>query len=116
MHDNVPYDIFVNDTQLFRWEKPSTEARDSLNCLGDIKVDQQVIIICKSKVKPHSEWTGVVYQKFISKKNNLYQKDRKECATPRRFRAEWQTVLSDQFVAGKRKLRTNQHLVIQRLK
>ena len=115
MHDNVPYDIFVRDTQPFRWDQPTNSARASLNCLGDIKVGQQVIIICKSKIKPNTDWTGVVYKKFVSKKNYLYQKDRKECATHRKFRAEWQTVVSDHSVAGKKKLRTNQHLVIQRI-
>ena len=86
MHDNVPYDIFVRDTQPFRWDQPTNSARASLNCLGDIKVGQQVIIICKSKIKPNTNWTGVVYKKFVSKKNYLYQKDRKECATHRILR------------------------------
>jgi len=115
MHDTVPYDIFVRDTKPFRLDQPTNIARSSLNCLGDIKVGQQVIIICKSKIKPNTEWTGVVYKKFVSKKNYLYQKDRKECATHRKFRAEWRTVISDHSVAGNKKLRTNQQLVIQRI-
>ena len=117
MHDKVPYDIYVNDPVPFRLsEKPHAEARRSIECLSDILVGQQVIIVCGARVKPHSPWTGTVYKKYKSKSLAIYQKDRKSQAKGRKFQAEWRTVTSDCFVMGVKKLRNNQHLVIQRVK
>ena len=117
MHDKVPYDIYVNDPTPFRMsEKPHTKARPSINCLEDIKVGQQVIIVCGARVKPHDPWTGTVYKKYKSKSLAIYQKDRKNQTNGRKFQAEWRTVTSDCFVMGVKKLRNNQHLVIQRVK
>ena len=114
MHDKVPYDIYVNDPVPFRMrEKPHTEARESINCLEDILVGQQVIIICGARVKPHSPWTGTVYQKYKSKSLAIYQKDRKNQADGRKFKAEWHTVVSD---TPAKKLRANQQLVIERVR
>ena len=113
MHDKVPYDIYVNDPVPFRMsEKPHTDARESINCMEDIDKGQQVIIICGSRVKPHDPWTGTVYQKYKSKSAAIYQKDRKNQAKIRKFKAEWHTVISDR---PNKKLRTNQHLVIERI-
>ena len=117
MHDKVPYDIYVNDPMPFRMsEKPHLEARPSINCLEDILKDQQVIIICSSRVKPHDPWIGTVYSKYKSKSNAIYQKDRKFQRQSRKFKAEWRTVTSDHYVSGVKKLRTNQHLVIERIR
>jgi len=116
MQDKVPYDIYVNDPTPFRMsEKPHTDARPSINCLDDIKVGQQVIIICGARVKPHDPWTGTVYKKYKSKSLAIYQKDRKSQAKGRKFQAEWRTVTSDCYVMGVKKLRNNQQLVIQRI-
>jgi len=118
MHDKVPYDIYVNDPAPFRMsEKPHTEARPSINCLDDIKVGQQVIIICGARVKPHDPWTGTVYRKYKSKSLAIYQKDRKDWPDNerRKFQAEWRTVTSDCYIMGVKKLRNNQQLVIQRI-
>ena len=116
MHDKVPYDIYVNDPVPFRLsEKPHAEARWSIECLGDILVGQQVIIVCGARVKPHSPWTGTVYQKYKSKSLAIYQRDRKNQAKGRKFKAEWRTVVSDNYVGGVKKLRTNQQLVIERI-
>jgi len=116
MHDKVPYDIYVNDPAPFRMsEKPHTEARPSINCLDDIKVGQQVIIICGARVKPHDPWTGTVYRKYKSKSLAIYQKDRKNQVKGRKFQAEWRTVTSDCYIMGVKKLRNNQQLVIQRI-
>ena len=116
MHDKVPYDIYVNDPVPFRLsEKPHAEARRSIECLGDILVGQQVIIVCGARVKPHSPWTGTVYQKYKSKSLAIYQRDRKDQAKGRKFQAEWRTVVSDCYVGGVKKLRTNQQLVIERI-
>ena len=88
MHDKVPYDIYVNDPAPFRMsEKPHTKARPSINCLEDIKVGQQVIIVCGARVKPHDPWTGTVYKKYKSKSLAIYQKDRKNQAKGRKFQA-----------------------------
>ena len=120
MHDKVPYDIYVNDPVPFRMsEKPHTEARESIDCMEDILVGQQVIIICSSRVKPQDSWTGAVYAKYKNKKASLYNKDRKlnvEAGCDpwsRKFKAEWHTVTSDR---PNKKLRTNLHLVIERIK
>ena len=116
MHDKVPYDIYVNDPVPFRLsEKPHAEARRSIECLSDILVGQQVIIVCGARVKPHSPWTGTVYQKYKSKSLAIYQKDRKNQAKGRKFKAQWHTVVSDNYVGGVKKLRTNQQLVIGRI-
>ena len=118
MHDKVPYDIYVNDPVPFRLsEKPHAEARRSIECLSDILVGQQVIIVCGARVKPHSPWTGTVYQKYKSKSLAIYQRDRKDWPDngPRKFKAEWCTVVSDCYVGGVKKLRTNQQLVIERI-
>ena len=113
MHDKVPYDIYVNDPTPFRLsERPHPDARPSLNCLEDILVGQQVIIICGARVKPHHPWTGTVYQKYKSKSLAIYQKDRKNQAKGRKFKAEWRTVTSD---TPAKRLRTNQQLVIERI-
>jgi|10_taG_2_1085330.scaffolds.fasta_scaffold276987_2 hypothetical protein len=118
MQDKVPYDIYVNDPAPFRMsEKPHTEARPSIDCLDDIKVGQQVIIICGARVKPHDPWTGTVYRKYKSKSLAIYQKDRKDWPDNerRKFQAEWRTVTSDCYIMGVKKLRNNQQLVIQRI-
>ena len=117
MHDKVPYDIYVNDPTP-RWsfkQRPHPDARPSLNCLADILVGQQVIIVCGARVKPHSPWTGTVYQKYKSKSLAIYQRDRKNQAKGRKFEAQWHTVVSDNYVGGVKKLRTNQQLVIERI-
>ncbi len=117
MHDKVPYDIYVNDPTPFRLsDPPHHKARPSINCLDDILVGQQVIIICSSRVKPHDPWTGTVYKKYKSKSLALYQKDRKFQRNARKFVAEWHTVTSDHYVTGVKKLRTNQQLVIERIR
>ena len=118
MHDKVPYDIYVNDPQSFRLSDPilTLEAQPSINCLEDILVGQQVIIICSSRVKPHDPWTGTVYSKYKSKGNAIYQKDRKFQRQTRKFKAKWRTVTSDHYVSGVKKLRTNQQLVIERIR
>ncbi len=116
MHDKVPYDIYVNDPVPFRLsERPHTEARRSIECLSDILVGQQVIIVCGARVKPHSPWTGTVYQKYKSKSLAIYQRDSKNQAKGRKFEAQWHTVVSDNYVGGVKKLRTNQQLVIERI-
>ena len=118
MHDKVPYDIYVTENADDRYRHlpqhaTNNEPKDSLNCMGDLQVGQQVIIICKTNVKKHSKWTGIVYEKFVSQKLNLYQKDRRECAIKREFRTSWRTVKSDSHA---KKLRTNQQLVIERIR
>ena len=117
MHDKVPYDIYVNDPKAFRLsDRPHTEARPSINCLSEILVGQQVIIICGARVERHSPWTGTVYKKYKSKSLAIYQKDRKDQTQGRKFKAEWRTVTSDCYVSGVKKLRTNQQLVIERVR
>ena len=118
MHDKVPYDIFVTENADNRHRhlsqhKTNNQPKESLSCMDDLQKGQQVIIICKSTVKRHTRWTGIVYEKFVSQKLNLYQKDRRECAIKREFRTSWRTVKSDSS-AGK--LRTNQQLVIERIR
>ena len=113
MQDRVPYDIYVNDPDPFRMsDKPHREARDSINCLDEILVGQQVIIICGARVKPHDLWTGTVYKKYKSKSLSIYQKDRKGQAKGRKFKAQWREVISD---TPSKRLRTNQQLVITRI-
>ena len=118
MHDKVPYDIYVTENADNRHRhlsqhQTNNQPKESLSCMGDLQVGQQVIIICKSTVKRHTRWTGIVYDKFVSQKMNLYQKDRRECATKREFQARWYIVKSDSYT---RTLRTNQQLVIERIK
>ena len=116
MHDKVPYDIYVNDPAPFRMSgKPHAEARPSINCLEDIRVGQQIIIICGARVKRHDPWTGTVYKKYKNKSLAIYQRDRRNQANGRKFQAEWRTVTSDCYVGGVKKLRTNQQLVIERI-
>jgi len=114
MHDKVPYDIYVNDLSPFRMSgKPHNKARESINCLEEILVGQQVIIVCGARVRRHDPWTQTVYQKYKSKSLAIYQKDRKNQDNGRKFKAEWRTVISD---TPTKKLRSNQQLVIQRIK
>jgi len=118
MRDSVPYDIYVTENADNRYRhlpqyQTNNEPKESLSCMADLQVGQQVIVICKSTVRKSTLWTGVVYEKFKSQKMNLYQKDRRECATKREFRASWQSIKSDSYA---KKLRTNQQLVIERIK
>jgi len=118
MRDSVPYDIYVTENADGRYRhlpehQTDSKAKESLDCMNHMQVGQQVIIICKPAVKKHSHWTGVAYDKFKRMKNNIYQKDRKACSTQREFTTSWHTVKSDSYA---KKLRTNQHLVIERIK
>ena len=118
MQDKVPYDINVTENADNRYRHPpehqtNNKSKESLACMDDLQVGQQVIVICKSTVKKNSLWTGVAYDKFKRMKNNIYQRDRKACSTQREFRSSWHTVKSDSYA---KKLRTNQHLVIERIK
>jgi len=118
MRDSVPYDIYVTENADNRYRhlpqyQTNNEPKESLSCMADLQVGQQVIVICKSTVRKNTLWTGVVYEKFKSQKMNLYQKDRRECAIKREFRTSWRTVKSDSYA---KKLRTNQQLVIERIK
>ena len=118
MQDKVPYDIYVTENADNRYRHPpehqtNNKSKESLACMDDLQVGQQVIVICKSTVKKNSLWTGVAYDKFKRMKNNIYQRDRKACSTQREFRSSWHTVKSDSY---NKKLRTNQHLVIERIR
>ena len=118
MRDNVPYDIYVTENAKDEYRhkdehRTNNKVKASLDCMDDLQKGQQVIIICKSKIKSNTVWTGIAYERFVRMKNRLYQRDRKACSTKREFVARWHTVKSDSY---NKKLRTNQHLGIERIR
>ena len=113
MLDKVRYDIYVNARRSWGLgDSPSRKARDSIDCMDDLKVGEQVIIICGARVKESSPEIVSLYSKYKNKSLALYQKDRKGASTPRKFKHRWNKVVSD---TPMKRLRTNHHLVIERI-
>ena len=111
------YDIYVTekDATKYRHRKQhqtDDKPRESLDCLRNIEVGQQVIVIVKHRGSNLHLYKHVVEYKYTKVKSAMYQQDRKQCATQRRFRKNWCIVKSD---TPYRRLRTNHQLVIERI-
>ena len=111
------YDIYVTENaddkhRVLDAHQTNDKPRESLNCLRDIQVGQQVIVIVKHRGSKLHLYKHVVEDKYTKVKSSIYQSDRKECATQRRFRTNWRIVKSD---TPYRRLRANHQLVIERI-
>ena len=81
--------------------------------MDTIDKGEQVIIILGARVKPSDAEVDLVYDKFKNQRTALYYKDRKNQKETRKFVHQWNDVISD---TPAKRLRTNKHLVITRVR
>ena len=104
MYDRVRYDIYASY---------SPKAQRSIQCMDTLKKDEQVIVILGARVKPSDPEIDLVYKKFRDQSTALYYKDRKNQRETRRFVYKWDDIMSD---TPAKRLRTNKHLIITRVR
>jgi len=103
MYDKVRYDIYASY---------SPNAQPSIQCMGALNKDEQVIVILGARVKPSDPEIPLVYKKFKDQRTALYYQDRRNQQETRKFVIEDKDVLS---ATPAKKLRCNKHIVITRI-
>ena len=104
MYDKVRYDIYASN---------SPNAQPSMECMDGLDKNEQVIVILGARVKPSDPEIPLVYKKFKDQSTAIYYKDRRNQQETRRFVIEDKDVLSD---TPAKKLRSNKHIVITRIR